>query len=254
MEAEKLSHLMKNPANDSPCSPKTDLISRFVAFFSNQQDECENHLKMYREELKLNLLIVAMNRIYLKKNVHQVLTKKIKLREKGPVLRLPYIPRGGLGRPLWSCRCALFEGLCIILEEEQSGMASFELEIQGIPPHTGFAVFTRQQEEREEETFTTKISTAGETIARSNTEEPLPEMNTLGSVTQLRRRRRLQGREPILQPLPQQIEMEDDHRPTVNRSYLPCQRQRDPSTFSGDGNINPGRWLKEYERGSKYNR
>ncbi|UYV76375.1 PAX6 [Cordylochernes scorpioides] len=26
----------------------------------------------------------------------------------------------------------------------------------GIPPHTGFAVFTHQQEEREEETFTTK--------------------------------------------------------------------------------------------------
>ncbi|UYV77021.1 hypothetical protein LAZ67_14002906 [Cordylochernes scorpioides] len=37
-------------------------------------------------------------------------------------------------------------------------------------------------------------------------------------------------------------------------SYLPCQRQRDPSTFSGDGNINPGQWLKEYERVSKYNR
>ncbi|UYV70499.1 K02A2.6-like [Cordylochernes scorpioides] len=33
-----------------------------------------------------------------------------------------------------------------------------------------------------------------------------------------------------------------------------CQRQRDPSTFSGDGNINPGQWLKEYERVSKYNR
>ncbi|UYV68469.1 GLE1 [Cordylochernes scorpioides] len=48
--------------------------------------------------------------------------------------------------------------------------------------------------------------------------------------------------------------MEDDHRPTVNGSYLPCQRQRDPSTFSGDGNINPGQWLKEYERVSKYNR
>ncbi|UYV67434.1 K02A2.6-like [Cordylochernes scorpioides] len=31
-------------------------------------------------------------------------------------------------------------------------------------------------------------------------------------------------------------------------------RQRDPSTFSGDGNINPGQWLKEYERVSKYNR
>ncbi|UYV66976.1 hypothetical protein LAZ67_4003508, partial [Cordylochernes scorpioides] len=73
-------------------------------------------------------------------------------------------------------------------------------------------------------------------------------------VTELRRSRRLQGREPILQPLPQRIEMEDDHRPTVNGSYLPCQRQRDPSTFSGDGNINPGQWLKEYERVSKYNR
>ncbi|UYV64220.1 hypothetical protein LAZ67_2007065 [Cordylochernes scorpioides] len=60
---------------------------------------------------------------------------------------------------------------------------------------------------------------------------------TLGSVTELRRSRRLQGREPILQPLPQRIEMEDDHRPTVNGSYLPCQRQRDPLTFSGDGNI-----------------
>ncbi|UYV75173.1 hypothetical protein LAZ67_12002747, partial [Cordylochernes scorpioides] len=48
--------------------------------------------------------------------------------------------------------------------------------------------------------------------------------------------------------------MEDDHRPTVSGSYLPCQRQRDPSTFSGDGNINPGQWLKEYERVSKYNR
>ncbi|UYV77154.1 hypothetical protein LAZ67_14003459 [Cordylochernes scorpioides] len=77
---------------------------------------------------------------------------------------------------------------------------------------------------------------------------------TLGSVTELRRSRRLQGREPILQPLPQRIEMEDDHRPTVSGSYLPCQRQRDPSTFSGDGNINPGQWLKEYERVSKYNR
>ncbi|UYV69776.1 hypothetical protein LAZ67_7000707 [Cordylochernes scorpioides] len=77
---------------------------------------------------------------------------------------------------------------------------------------------------------------------------------TLGSVTELRRSRRLQGREPILQPLPQRIEMEDDHRPTVNGSYLPCQRQRDPSTFSGDGNINPGQWLKEYERVSKYKR
>ncbi|UYV63324.1 hypothetical protein LAZ67_2003746 [Cordylochernes scorpioides] len=43
-------------------------------------------------------------------------------------------------------------------------------------------------------------------------------------------------------------------KPTVSGSYLPCQRQRDPSTFSGDGNINPGQWLKEYERGSKYNR
>ncbi|UYV61749.1 hypothetical protein LAZ67_1006322, partial [Cordylochernes scorpioides] len=73
-------------------------------------------------------------------------------------------------------------------------------------------------------------------------------------VTELRRSRRLQGREPILQPLPQLIEMEDDHRPTVSGSYLPCQRQRDPSTFSGDGNINPGQWLKEYERVSKYNR
>ncbi|UYV67773.1 hypothetical protein LAZ67_5001955 [Cordylochernes scorpioides] len=31
-------------------------------------------------------------------------------------------------------------------------------------------------------------------------------------------------------------------------------RQRDPSTFSGDGNINLGQWLKEYERVSKYNR
>ncbi|UYV63475.1 hypothetical protein LAZ67_2004171, partial [Cordylochernes scorpioides] len=50
------------------------------------------------------------------------------------------------------------------------------------------------------------------------------------------------------------LQMEDDHRPTVNGSYLPCQRQRDPSTFSGDGNINPGQWLKEYERVSKYNR
>ncbi|UYV65081.1 hypothetical protein LAZ67_3003058 [Cordylochernes scorpioides] len=68
---------------------------------------------------------------------------------------------------------------------------------------------------------------------------------TLGSVTELRRSRRLQGREPILQPLPQQIEMEDDHRPPVSGFYLPCQRQRDPSTFSGDGNINPGQWLKE---------
>ncbi|UYV75685.1 hypothetical protein LAZ67_13000998 [Cordylochernes scorpioides] len=77
---------------------------------------------------------------------------------------------------------------------------------------------------------------------------------TLGSVTELRRSRRLQGREPILQPLPQRIEMEDDHGPTVYGSYLPCQRQRDPSTFSGDGNINPGQWLKEYERVSKYNR
>ncbi|UYV73923.1 K02A2.6-like, partial [Cordylochernes scorpioides] len=73
-------------------------------------------------------------------------------------------------------------------------------------------------------------------------------------VTELRRSRRLQGREPILQPLPQRIEMEDDHRPIVNGSYLPCQRQRDPSTFSGDGNMNPGQWLKEYERVSKYNR
>ncbi|UYV77740.1 hypothetical protein LAZ67_15002095 [Cordylochernes scorpioides] len=73
-------------------------------------------------------------------------------------------------------------------------------------------------------------------------------------VTELRRSRRLQGREPILQPLPQLIEMEDDHRPTVSGSYLPYQRQRDPSTFSGDGNINPGQWLKEYERVSKYNR
>ncbi|UYV80667.1 hypothetical protein LAZ67_19001324, partial [Cordylochernes scorpioides] len=63
-----------------------------------------------------------------------------------------------------------------------------------------------------------------------------------------------EGREPILQPLPQLIEMEDDHRPTVSGSYIPCQRQRDPSTFSGDGNINPGQWLKEYERVSKYNR
>ncbi|UYV71481.1 ASPRV1 [Cordylochernes scorpioides] len=43
-------------------------------------------------------------------------------------------------------------------------------------------------------------------------------------------------------------------QPTVSGSYLPCQRQRDPSTFSGDGNINPGQWLKEYERVSKYNR
>ncbi|UYV72138.1 hypothetical protein LAZ67_9001944 [Cordylochernes scorpioides] len=42
--------------------------------------------------------------------------------------------------------------------------------------------------------------------------------------------------------------MEDDYRTTVSGSYLPCQRQRDPSTFSGDGNINPGQWLKEYER------
>ncbi|UYV77965.1 K02A2.6-like [Cordylochernes scorpioides] len=48
--------------------------------------------------------------------------------------------------------------------------------------------------------------------------------------------------------------MEDDHIPTVNGSYLPCQRQRDPSTFPGDGNINPGQSLKEYERVSKYNR
>ncbi|UYV60191.1 hypothetical protein LAZ67_1000343 [Cordylochernes scorpioides] len=77
---------------------------------------------------------------------------------------------------------------------------------------------------------------------------------TLGSVTELRRSRRLQGREPILQPLPQRIEMEDGHRPTVSGSYLPCQRQRNPSTFSGDGNINPGQWLKEYEGVSKYNR
>ncbi|UYV72103.1 hypothetical protein LAZ67_9001818 [Cordylochernes scorpioides] len=76
----------------------------------------------------------------------------------------------------------------------------------------------------------------------------------LHNVTELRRSRRLQGREPILQPLPQRIEMEDEHRPTVSGSYLPCQRQRDPSTFSGDGNINPGQWLKEYERVSKYNR
>ncbi|UYV72254.1 hypothetical protein LAZ67_9002361, partial [Cordylochernes scorpioides] len=93
------------------------------------------------------------------------------------------------------------------------------------------------------------------------TDLPLPYLSprhilveTLGSVTELRRSRRLQGREPILQPLPQRIEMEDDHRPTVSGSYLPCQRQRDPSTFSGDGNINPGQWLKEYERVSKYNR
>ncbi|UYV80763.1 hypothetical protein LAZ67_19001657 [Cordylochernes scorpioides] len=46
--------------------------------------------------------------------------------------------------------------------------------------------------------------------------------------------------------------MEDDHRPTVSGSYLPCHRQRDPSTFSGDGNINPGQWLKEYERVSNF--
>ncbi|UYV74943.1 hypothetical protein LAZ67_12001873 [Cordylochernes scorpioides] len=32
------------------------------------------------------------------------------------------------------------------------------------------------------------------------------------------------------------------------------ERQRDPSTFSGDGNINSGQWLKEYERVSEYNR
>ncbi|UYV79974.1 hypothetical protein LAZ67_18001244 [Cordylochernes scorpioides] len=31
-------------------------------------------------------------------------------------------------------------------------------------------------------------------------------------------------------------------------------RQRDLSTISGYGNINPGQWLKEYERVSKYNR
>ncbi|UYV67497.1 K02A2.6-like [Cordylochernes scorpioides] len=49
-------------------------------------------------------------------------------------------------------------------------------------------------------------------------------------------------------------ERQDITGPTVNGSYLPCQRQRDPSTFSGDGNINPGQWLKEYERVSKYNR
>ncbi|UYV62671.1 hypothetical protein LAZ67_2001503, partial [Cordylochernes scorpioides] len=60
----------------------------------------------------------------------------------------------------------------------------------------------------------------------------------------------------VLYKIPYQSgqEMEDDHRPTVSGSYLPCQRQRDPSTFSGDGNINPGQWLKEYERVSKYNR
>ncbi|UYV72119.1 hypothetical protein LAZ67_9001873 [Cordylochernes scorpioides] len=79
-------------------------------------------------------------------------------------------------------------------------------------------------------------------------------INSVLGVMELRRSRRLQGREPILQPMPQRIEMEDDHRPIVNGSYLPCQRQRDPSTFSGDGNINPGQWLKEYERVSKYNR
>ncbi|UYV66796.1 hypothetical protein LAZ67_4002874, partial [Cordylochernes scorpioides] len=77
---------------------------------------------------------------------------------------------------------------------------------------------------------------------------------TLGNVTELRRSRRLQGREPINELLPQRIKMEDDHRPTVSGSYLPCQRQRDPSIFSVDGNINPGQWLKEYERVSKYNR
>ncbi|UYV63752.1 hypothetical protein LAZ67_2005509 [Cordylochernes scorpioides] len=85
-------------------------------------------------------------------------------------------------------------------------------------------------------------------------ETGIQQENTLGSVTELRRSRRLQGREPIFQPLPQRIEMEDDHRPTVSGSYLPCQRQRDPSTFSGDENINPRQWLKEYERVSKYNR
>ncbi|UYV85134.1 ASPRV1 [Cordylochernes scorpioides] len=82
----------------------------------------------------------------------------------------------------------------------------------------------------------------------------LKDLRTLGNVTELRRSRRLQGRETILEPLPQRIKMKDDHRPTVSGSYLPCHYQRDPSTFSGDGNINPGQWSKEYERVSKYNR
>ncbi|UYV82304.1 hypothetical protein LAZ67_21001670 [Cordylochernes scorpioides] len=84
--------------------------------------------------------------------------------------------------------------------------------------------------------------------------EMMSPAQTLGNVTELRRSRHLQGREPILEPLPQRIKMEDDQRPTVSGSYLPCQRQRDPFTFSGDRNINPGQWLKEYERVSKYNR
>ncbi|UYV69313.1 hypothetical protein LAZ67_6003226 [Cordylochernes scorpioides] len=73
----------------------------------------------------------------------------------------------------------------------------------------------------------------------------------LGNVTKLRRSRCLQEGEPIREPLPQRIKMEDDHRPTVSGSCLPCHCQRDPSTFSGDGNINPGQWLKEYKRVSK---
>ncbi|UYV76939.1 hypothetical protein LAZ67_14002494 [Cordylochernes scorpioides] len=77
---------------------------------------------------------------------------------------------------------------------------------------------------------------------------------TLGNVTELWRSRRLQGRETNLEPFSQRIKIEDDHRATVRGSYLPCHCQRDPSTFSGDGNINPGQWLKEYERVSKYNR
>ncbi|UYV80153.1 ASPRV1 [Cordylochernes scorpioides] len=40
----------------------------------------------------------------------------------------------------------------------------------------------------------------------------------------------------------------------TKRILPPLSVQRDPSTFSGDGNINPGQWLKEYERVSKYNR
>ncbi|UYV62903.1 hypothetical protein LAZ67_2002381 [Cordylochernes scorpioides] len=38
--------------------------------------------------------------------------------------------------------------------------------VDGIPPHTGFAVFTRQQEEREEETFTTKSAYGDAVMSR----------------------------------------------------------------------------------------
>ncbi|UYV67896.1 hypothetical protein LAZ67_5002443 [Cordylochernes scorpioides] len=41
---------------------------------------------------------------------------------------------------------------------------------------------------------------------------------------------------------------------SVQEKTTPVKRQRDPSTFSGDGNINPGQWLKKYEIVSKYNR